>query len=150
MVLDVYFQSSLSRNPVWFTHTTCKDNPDTSHILRCKSDLVPSGQRNGACTDGQRLTVQCGNKQNPRDQYDGQITLCSPDQPEPNTITSASFGLVSISIANVITGLNQPNNTAPLGSYEADTICRQMGYTQSIPRSAVARRAVPEYSFTEC
>lgn len=82
--------------------------------------------------------------------YDGQIKLC-PHNNAPNNI-STSFGLITMFLKNTWRGLNQPNGSAVLGTNEADTICRQLGYTGAIPGSAITRRAYesPEITFEHC
>ena len=46
-------------------------------------------------------------------------------------------------------GINQRRDGKLLGAYEADTICRQMGFTGAYPGTAVAR-SVNNYSFSNC
>ena len=80
--------------------------------------------------------------------YDGKVALCPADDATPNS--STSFGLVSIYYSDygAWRGLNQKGGQ-PLGTYEADAICRQMGFTGAFPGSAVTRNAT-DYKFDKC
>ena len=82
--------------------------------------------------------------------YDGQIMLCPPDDTLAYDISSFGMIVMYLSKYNTWRGLNQPNNSVALGTNEADTICRQLGYTGARPGSAVTRRAVPDYTFHHC
>ena len=85
--------------------------------------------------------------------YDGQVTLCPSDdaQNDDSIKSSTSYGVISLyyAEAKVWMGLNQNYFTTPLGSNEADTICRQMGYTGFLPGTIAARSDAP-YSFDKC
>ena len=86
--------------------------------------------------------------------YDGEITLCPPDVPQGNAnITSSSFGVVTLYLQehNVWRGINQNGTELKsfLGSFEADSICRQMGFTGAIPGSAITINA-SAYAFENC
>lgn len=92
----------------------------------------------------------------PQRPYDGEIRLCAPDNHtnyiESNIKVSVSFGVVGMYFDehSVWRGINQFNaQTDLLGSVEADTICKQMGYTGAIPGSAIARSA-SNYTFDTC
>ena len=86
--------------------------------------------------------------------YDSQLLLCPPDQADDiSGIYSTSFGLVVMysSKYGIWRGLNQPNDSAALGGNEADTICRQLGFTDAVPGSAVTERAMlPNNTFKHC
>ena len=86
--------------------------------------------------------------------YDGQLLLCPPDDyEETSSLFSISFGLIVMysSKYEIWRGFNQPNNSAVLRGNEADAVCRQLGYTQAIPGSALTQRAMlPNYTFNHC
>ena len=68
--------------------------------------------------------------------FDGQVRLCPPKN-FPSGTQSVSTGLVLINLHKEWRGINQPKNSAyPLGSREADSICRQLGYTGAVINSA--------------
>ena len=85
--------------------------------------------------------------------YDGQISLCPADVTLPevndNTHYSVSFGMISLYKQGTWRGLDQNISNAFLGSDEADTICRQIGYTGAVTGSAVAK-STSQYTFDEC
>lgn len=91
----------------------------------------------------------------PLDPYDGQLSLCPVDTMLPSsnngTHYSVSFGVVILYMKYTKTwrGLEQNSSNAFLGCYEADTVCRQMGYTGAEPGSAVAISAT-SYKFNNC
>ena len=83
----------------------------------------------------------------PLEPYDGQVALC----PVANTsadIYSTSFGLIGIYYTDygAWKGINQRKL---LGAYEADTICRQMGFTGAYSGTAITR-IVENYDFSKC
>ena len=80
--------------------------------------------------------------------YDGQIALCPVNSPN---ISSTSFGLVGIYYKDygAWKGVNQRRGGKQLGAYEADAICRQMGFTGAYPGTAVIRN-VENYDFQQC
>ena len=61
------------------------------------------------------------------------------------------YGVISVYYEHyrVWRGLNQYDSNTPLGSNEADAICRQMGYTGSITGTIVTRNA-SDYPFDNC
>ena len=77
-------------------------------------------------------------------EYDGQVRLCPPSV-SPAMVTSSkvsvSMGLVQIRLNNEWRQINQYNLSHPLGSHEADSICRQLGYTNAISSSTITQRA---------
>jgi hypothetical protein len=76
-----------------------------------------------------------GNHHLSEDPFDGQVRLCPPKQFPKNQ--SVSTGLVLIYLHKDWRGINQPKDSAyPLGSHEADSICRQLGYTGAVVNSA--------------
>lgn len=83
--------------------------------------------------------------------YDGQLQLCPPDDDEDiSNLFSTSFGLVAMysSKYDIWRGFNQPSDSVVLGGNEADAVCRQLGYTEAIPGSALTQRAMlPNYTF---
>ena len=84
--------------------------------------------------------------------YNGYIMLCPPDNFNL-TRRSNSFGLVAIYLTQHDSwrGLNQPNDSNPLGVNEANAICQQLGYTMAVPGSTVTSRAVQTtYTFKHC
>ena len=89
----------------------------------------------------------------PEHPYDGEIQLYAPDNHtnyiESDVKVSVSFGVVRVYFDehSVWRGINQFNaQTDLLGNIEADTICKQMGYTGAISGSAIARSA-SSYTF---
>ena len=58
-----------------------------------------------------------------------------------NNITSISFGVVALNIGGQWRGIIQASggSSGLLGSDEADAICRQLGFTDAVIGSAVAR-----------
>ena len=88
--------------------------------------------------------------------YDGQVALCPSDDAQnsddgSNITTSTSFGVVSIyyKTHDVWRGLNQRNGQPALEGNNADAICRQMGFTEAYPGSAVTINA-SDYTFNNC
>ena len=81
--------------------------------------------------------------------YNGKVALCPIDTTSPN-IYSTSFGLVGIYYQDYGAGkgINQRDGKL-LGTYEADAICRQMGFTGAYPGTAVTRSA-DNYNFSHC
>ena len=66
---------------------------------------------------------------------------------------STSFGMISLYKQGIWRGLDQSVSTVFLGSDEADTICRQIGYTGAVPGSAVAKSTLDKnisYTFDRC
>ena len=73
--------------------------------------------------------------------YDGQVLLCPVDSPSVSVNkSSTSYGLVGVYYEDngATKGINQKEEQ-PLGSYEADAICQNMGFTGAYPGSAVTR-----------
>ena len=87
----------------------------------------------------------------PLDPYDGQVALCPTDDTNSSDIFSTSFGLVGIYYQQYEAwkGIYQRRDGKPLGVYEADAICRQMGFTGAYPGTAVAI-SVNNHSFSNC
>ena len=89
--------------------------------------------------------------------YDGEIRLCPPDStlnnPKNANITSVSFGVVALNIGGQWRGIIQTSESGGgsglLGSNEADAICRQLGFTDAVIGSAVARSST-SYSYSNC
>ena len=66
--------------------------------------------------------------------YNGQVRLCAPAGFHNDT-QSTSFGVAQLYLkvhGGGWGGVNQHNMSVPLGSYEADSICRQLGYTNAV------------------
>ena len=80
---------------------------------------------------------------------DTQIKLCPPHN--ASTTNNALFGLITMYLSGNDSwrGLNQPDDHR-LSENEADTICRQLGYEEAVPGSAVTRREFPDYDFNHC
>lgn len=80
---------------------------------------------------------------------DTQIKLCPPYN--ASTDNNTLFGLITMYLSGNDSwrGLNQPDNHR-LGKNEADTICRQLGYAEAVPGSAVTRRELLDYDFNHC
>ena len=70
--------------------------------------------------------------------YNGQVRLCPPNG-FPTNMQSVSTGLVQVHLHGDWRGINQNNLSYPLGSHEADSICRQLGYTNSATNSAITQ-----------
>ena len=85
--------------------------------------------------------------------FDGQLSLCPANITLPkdnnNIRYSTSFGMISLYKQGTWRGLDQNVSQAFLGSDEADTICRQIGYTGAVPGSAVAKNT-SQYHFDQC
>ena len=67
--------------------------------------------------------------------YDGQVRLCPPSAPSGMATSgeaSVSMGLVQIYLNGDWGQINQYTFNHTLGSHEADSICRQLGYTNAI------------------
>ena len=79
--------------------------------------------------------------------YDGEVYLCPPNN-FPSRY-SVSTGLVRLSLHRQWRGINQ-NSPKPLGSREADSICRQLGYTGAVPNSAVTAKATSNPYYSHC
>ena len=80
--------------------------------------------------------------------FDGHIRLCPP-RGFPVGNQSVSTGLVLISFHNEWRGINQQNPGYPLGSREADSICKQLGYTGAVVNSAKPWNATSE-NYNSC
>ena len=82
--------------------------------------------------------------------YNGQVALCPTDNTSVN-IHSTSFGLVGIYYQDygAWKGINQRGDGRVLGAYEADAICRQMGFTGAYPGTAITRN-VENFNFSQC
>ena len=83
------------------------------------------------------------------DYFNGQITLCPSDNQTSDSVwTSVSFGVISLQFNGTWKGIHLTYD-APLQNSEADTICRQMGFTGAKTGSAVAITAT-QYTFEKC
>ena len=81
--------------------------------------------------------------------YDGQIYLCPHDN-FPTGRCSVSTGLVQLHLYDQLRGINQKVNVSPrLDSYVADSICRQLGYTNAVLIGAVTLKATKQ-SYSHC
>ena len=87
--------------------------------------------------------------------YRGQLELCPPDELHDDPSYPAiqvSFGLVSVFLHSVWGSLN--DNTplsSPLQSFEVDSICRQLGFTQAVEGSLRTVSSFKgEYNFSKC
>ena len=88
--------------------------------------------------------------------YNGQVALCHSDgahnnDANRNITTSTSFGVIGIHYKDYDAwrGLNQRDGQPSLEGNEADALCRQMGFTQAYPGSAVTMNA-SDYTFDHC
>ena len=88
--------------------------------------------------------------------YDGQVALCYSDSAynndaNKNITSSTSFGVISIYYKDYETwrGVNQRDSQPSLEANEADAICRQMGFTEAYPGSAMTINA-SDYTFDRC
>ena len=110
------------------------------------------------CTDALLLQTQClqlhissihTDFNQPLTPYDGQVALCPIDTTSSNR-SSTSYGLVGIYYHDygAWKGINERDEKL-LGAYEADAICRQMGFTGAYPGTAVTT-IVDNYEFSNC
>ena len=68
--------------------------------------------------------------------YDNEVMLWSPDPPtNSNGYFSPSYGAVVIYDTKSWKYIDSSNSNGLLDDNVADTICRQMGYTHSVPNS---------------
>ena len=74
--------------------------------------------------------------------YDGQLWLLPPNTTSPER--QVSFGQVYINIAKEWAYINQ---TVPLSSYAADSLCIQLGYTQADPHSITTPKQLTSVTF---
>ena len=89
--------------------------------------------------------------------YNGQVRLCSPDG-FPVRTQSVSIGLVQIYLYGGWGGINQHNFSHPLGSNTANSICRQLGYTNAVAGSVMTQKSASSWlsnntnsvSFSRC
>lgn len=80
--------------------------------------------------------------------YEGQVNLCPP-QNFPIYNCTVSTGLVLINMYGQWRGLNQNSSYPRLGSHEANSICRQLGYTHAVVNSAIAMNSTGE-TYSHC
>ena len=78
--------------------------------------------------------------------YDGQLKLCHSDD-FPVGRRSVSTGLVQIYLNKQLRGINQ--KTQRLQSHVADSICRQLGYTNAVLNSPVIV-SITKQNYTNC
>ena len=95
------------------------------------------------------------------DPYDGEIRLCPPDSVVNDlngNISSVSFGVVALYLSNIrewtgviqLRAINSSNKyNGLLDNNAANAICQQLGYTDAIVGSAIARSATG-YTFDRC
>jgi hypothetical protein len=100
--------------------------------------------------------IPCVDFEKPLAPYDGQVALCHSDSAHNNDInknitTSISFGVIGIYYKDYDAwrGVNQRDGQPFLEGNEADAICRQMGFTEAYPGSAVMINA-SDYTFNHC
>ena len=106
---------------MWLQNIKCKER--MSHILGCKHDIVQEKYSNQ-----QIITLTCQNKIT--EKYEGQISLYRPDGLPPNQ--SISTGVISLHSGKDPYFIQADK---PLTAEAANTICRQMGFTESLPDS---------------
>ena len=80
--------------------------------------------------------------------YEGQVYLCPPNN-FPAGSCSVSTGLVQVYLHKTWRGINQRDTNYRLGTHEADSICRQLGYTSAIENSAVVVHATKQ-DYSHC
>ena len=115
-------------------------NHKENHLLRCEHSISEDNKDQSKYV---KLTVT-GNRMEANNDRD--VMLWSPDHPA-NAYFSPSYGAVVIFDGNkeVITFSKEQLFSANV----ADTICRQLGYTESIPNSAMSLgNAVELYNFS--
>ena len=76
--------------------------------------------------------------------YSGQVRLCSPDGFDDGN-QSVSIGLVQIYLYGGWGGINQYNSSHPLASHSADSICRQLGYTNAVAGSVMTQTSASSW-----
>ena len=102
------------------------------------------------------FSTHCADFEKPLAPYDGQVALCYSDSAHNsntnnNITTSTSFGVIGIYYKDYSEwrGINQRGGQPVLKGNEADTICRQMGFTEAYPGSAMTITA-SNYTFDHC
>ncbi|XP_064402312.1 uncharacterized protein LOC135348078 isoform X4 [Halichondria panicea] len=111
----------------WFTKVMC-DSKKTN-ILRCNT--IPPNPNELGCS---KLYLHCGPDESwnkvPNEGYIGQVLLLHPENTAPGY--QVSFGLVLIYMHDTW-GVIAQNKTQPFTRNAADSVCRQMGYTEANP-----------------
>ncbi|XP_064402300.1 uncharacterized protein LOC135348075 isoform X3 [Halichondria panicea] len=111
----------------WFTKVMC-DSKKTN-ILRCNTN--PPNPNELGCS---KLYLHCGPDESwnkvPNEGYIGQVLLLHPENTAPGY--QVSFGLVLIYMHDTW-GVIAQNKTQPFTRNAADSVCRQMGYTEANP-----------------
>ena len=80
-------------------------------------------------------------------EYEGQVNLCPPDG-FPLGKQSVSTGLVQIHLYREKKGINQ-NTSQRLKTHVADSICRQLGYTNAVTNSPATAKTTNQ-NFSNC
>ena len=88
-----------------------------------------------------QILLYCRNAEEPvtdikSPHYNGQVHLCPPKDFRTSKC-SVSTGLVLIWTYQEWRGINQNSSSFPLSSHVADSICRQLGFTNAVVNSAV-------------
>ena len=60
------------------------------------------------------------------------------------------MGLVQVLLNNVWAGINQYNHSHPFGTLEANSICRQVGYTNAVASDVMTQHSLVNTSFDHC
>ena len=151
---------------VWLKGVLCKQSD--LHILRCRYKVIYGSERTNQNICGpqpNKFLIKCGKMSicviidhnkvgfspgKPLPPYNGQLALCPADSAtdDPDVKLSVSSGMVSLYLK--LDGTWRGLNTKTLlGTTEANTICRQMGFTGAVPGSAVQRSASAS-TFKKC
>ena len=83
----------------------------------------------------------------------GQVGLCPPDEVMNSSSYPSlqiSFGLISVFHNNFWGSVNQ-NSTIPFGKFEADSVCRALGFTEAVADSIRTVKSYDrQYNFSTC
>ena len=87
----------------------------------------------------------------PEQPYEGQVWLCPPDGADAGPLHQISMGLVLIFLHNEWGAINERNIETSLRTYRANSICRQLGYSQAVPDSTLTvEGASARYTYDTC
>ena len=116
------------------TITEC--NSTDGHIMRCEHTISEDNSKVSKYltlnipSDNERIVYSAG--------YNNEVMLWSPDPPtNSNGYFSPSYGAVVIHDTKSWKYIDLINLNRLFSVNVADTICRQMGYTHSVPNSAI-------------
>ena len=84
--------------------------------------------------------------------YEGKVQLCPPDNVIDDMSYLArqiSFGIVSVYMNSLWGSVNE-NSTSSFGYNQANSICKQLGFTGAVKDSVRTVNTYSSYSFTRC